>query len=292
MRRVRRGTTGLVWKNDVNRHGCGITRDGLLSGKHKCHQCERELEATDTVIYAFIGRGTMSAVSAYYCDECFKAITATSSTPRGSAGYCRICQKGKCEVRIPVRYNRNIWIHKACVPEISTAEVAPKEEVLKAAEKRSEERLKRARVRYCMRVKIPYDGHSLLLEKGSYLREEKGSIVCRVKVRPFDGKLVSVDTDQYPYVTLFRGYWCKKGRIFLEIEDYEKDVANPKVHHAKPLPDGFYESMLELQKELQRHYNVRGYPINERLDADFELRFLLKNGNTIEGMLDDLEEAK
>lgn len=284
------GRTGLIWKNDANRHGCGVTNEGLLSHKHRCKVCREEIEATDKVIYAYANRGTMMAISSYVHEGCLLTLRTQGGNGRN---ICRVCDKAPGDIYIPIRRGRGVWLHEACIPDINDDEVQPIEFVLKAVKKRSEDRLKRARMRYYMKVKHPYDGHTLLFDRDRPEKEE-GHDLYRVEVRPFDGKLVRIqDNDVYWLMPFESGHWTKEEKLRKKIEDRNKDNAkwNRPVLSEEEI-ETLIQQQLALQTELKKDYNARGYPIEERLDADFEMRYLLKHGNTLEGMRDDIQEAQ
>ena len=81
------------------------------------------------------------------------------------------------------------------------------------------------------------------------------------------------------------GRWVPEARLREQQEDASKS------QWRRDIPDKMIEEALKLQKLLQEHYDKKGLPIKERIDADYKLRFLIAHGNTLEGVVNDSKES-
>lgn len=264
VRKNNRGTTGIVIKNDVHARGCGVDRDGVHK-KHSCRECYRAFTDTEDVFYVFANRGTQSASSAYVHPGCvFKY-------KRPRSGYtCRICDKRGSDMRLNLSYSRGLWVHEACLDNVPR-ETVPVETIPERVRKRTLARFKRSTLRY-----------DLVIEDDGTLRLDKKSHGCTigVHVRALDGMLRYVCVKKGGGLILFTN---KRWIIPEELKMRQEEQRRAR----RLITDADITYALEIIRLLQKHYDKKGRPINGRLDADYNLRFLLKYGNSMEGMTND-----
>lgn len=267
MRKKKTGSTGIVIKNDVHARGCPLSKMGVAR-KHKCEVCKEVFSDTEDVYYAFSQRGTMSAASSYIHPACI-ATYRKQSTKGGL--YCRLCEKEEPDMRILTGHARGFWIHEACLENVDR-ETVPVETIPDRVRRRYEARFKRIELFYGVTM---FEDGSLYLDRNSRFSAE-----AQITVRMLDGKLKRA---YFNNVNLFiGGHWTAEedyGRLRKPEYDFERAVSEKQIAAAK-----------EWQEKLQKYYDKRGYPIGDRLDADFKLRFLLENGNSVEGIIYEATE--
>jgi len=267
--------TGFVLKNDVYARGTSVSKDGVLRDTKKCSECHQALDAKDLVYYVFSSRGTQAAQSRYVHVGC--EVKCRIEPHDNNRSVCRICNSGLgldgC-FKLP---NRNIYYHQSCLPKVSR-EVVSEVDLDEKIKKRAEERLKRGRLYYTIKV-LPYKGLDLVRKTHDSSEKDEMSIT----INPLDGRLKQVN---YGWgLSMFRhGYWV----IVYEIERY---MTHENIFTLRDFtPEQKQELITNIKNavaDLQKHYDKRGHPIGERLDADFQLRFLLEHGNSIEGIVNE-----
>lgn len=263
--------TGIVFKNDVHVHGSSVTRDGIVIRK-KCACCRKEIGDLETVYYVFRARGTASATACYVHIDCEKNYRFPPETNKRT--WCRICGKNEdLDGRMPP----GLFYHSACLPN-AKKETLPEEEIKRKLVKRTEGRFKRARLYYDIPI-MPYEGVKLHHTPRQWHRDDSA---VRVEARLLDGKIVQAS---FRRVYIFTsGHWNSVEEI--------KRQAVQDCFTRQPLTSKEIDALLQVYRDLQQHYDKRGRPIGERMDADFKLRFLLEHGTTVEGIINEAREKE
>jgi len=263
------GKTGFVLKNDIYAHGNVVSKEGVVKSK-KCMICHKEINAIEIVYYVFSARGTQSASSMYVHTECEPQCRIPIPI-RQSKSHCKTCNGSQNIDGCFLLPNRNIYYHQSCLPQ-TPCEVVPEAELEERLKKRAEGRLKRGEVYYTISLK-PYVGLDFLATNRRYPASEVNLFLT---IRPFDGRLSSVSVG---YCIFFSGGgWRPVRNAELDLSYFKFD---PKKR------EECIATILQAVRDLRKHYNARGRPIGERLDADIHLRFLLKHGHTMEQMVNE-----
>ena len=262
--------TGFVLKNDVYARGTSVSRDGVLRDTKRCDVCHQALDAKDLVYYVFSARGTQAAQSRYIHTEC--EVKCRIEPHNNNRSVCRICNSGLgldgC-FKLP---SRNIYYHQSCLSK-TPSEAVSVEDLDEKLQKRAEGRLKRGRLFYSVKV-LPYKGLDLVRE--TYCGS--GTDEISITINPLDGRLKEV---KYNYGA--RLFSCGHWTIKTEKEDLLHPAQSLSLKQWEELVKGIKEVLCDLQK----YYDRRGFPIGERLDADFQLRFLLEHGTSIDGVVSE-----
>jgi len=272
--------TGFVLKNDVYARGTSVSRDGVLQDTKRCNVCHQALDAKDLVYYVFSARGTQAAQSRYIHTEC--EVKCRIEPHNNNRSVCRICNSGLgldgC-FKLP---SRNIYYHQSCLSK-TPSEAVSVEDLDEKLQKRAEGRLKRGRLFYSVKV-LPYKGLDLVRE--TYCGS--GTDEISITINPLDGRLKEV---KYNYgARLFScGHWITKTEEdFYKAERYLLDGDSYDTHSlSREQRQELTRGIKEVLCDLQKHYDRRGFPIGERLDADFQLRFLLEHGTSIDGVVSE-----
>jgi len=275
--------TGFVLKNDVYARGTSVSRDGVLQDTKRCCKCNQALEAKDIVYYVFSARGTQAAQSRYIHRECEVGYRIEPFTNGKSV--CRICNSRIGLDGCFILPSRKIYYHQSCLSK-TPSEVVSETDLDEKLKKRAEGRMKRGRIYYSVKV-LPYKGLDLVRE--TYCGS--GTNEISITINPLDGRLKDV---HYNYgAQLFSyGHWITKiEEDFYEAERYILDgssygTQSLSLKQREELVTGIKGAFVDLQK----HYDKKGFPIGNRLDADFHLRFLLEHGNSIEGVINEAKK--
>jgi hypothetical protein len=259
------GTTGVVIKNDVHARGCSINQDGTLQWKHQCSHCCKAFTDTEDVYYVFAYRGTQSAVSAYYHPGC--AYLRKESQKRWT---CRLCGNKNSDLRLALPYRRGVWCHHKCLSNVSR-EIVPVDQIPERVRKRTRERLKRGVLHYAVTIQ-PYKGLVLLPSKVPC-----GDDNILVTVRTYDGKINSVQAPHGIGLTV-GGRWVSEDLLM-------EQIGSTVIPNKTTQQLG--QTLKQVLCDFREACDSCCRPKNGRLDSDFNLRFLLKYGNSIEGYIDE-----
>jgi len=278
---------GIVWKNNVNARA-GTTSDGVMQFKRHCSVCEKEIEDFETVLYCFLGRGTQSANAIYVHRECEQNYVGTKISKRVK---CRICEGGEnLDGVLPLNYDRKIFYHRSCLSKIES-ETIPLEKVRESATKRVKNRIAKVKVEYVMSLTPPYEG-LVLRQKGCADIDYYKDPHFNVCIRPIDGKLLWCYLKwQYARCFVFNE---KSWNPELKEEGGDTSILFTNIIERmgfQKFPKDSIEMYNEMYKstitDLQKRFDNVGQPIGPRLDIDFKIRFLLKHGCSLEGLLED-----
>jgi hypothetical protein len=273
---------GIVWKNNVNAHA-GATPDGVMQFKRHCSVCKKEIGDFETVLYCFLGRGTQSANAIYVHKECEQSYVGTKISKRVK---CRICEGGEnLDGVLPLNYDRKIFYHRSCLSKIES-ETVPLEKVRESATKRVKNRIAKVKVEYVVGLDFPYEG-LMLRQKGCANIDRYKDPHLNMCIRPIDGKLLWCLLEwQYARCFVFN----EEGWI-LGLNEEDKDSFTFSINALgrigfQKLPKDSIEVYKATIIDLQKHFDNAGQPIGPRLDIDFKIRFLLKHGCSLEGLLE------
>lgn len=269
------GNTGFVLKNDVYARGTNVSRDGVLQGTKRCNECHQGLDAKDIVYYVFSARGTQAAQSRYFhvgCEVKYRIEPLTNGK-----SICRICNGGLGLDGCFILPSRKIYYHQSCLSKVPS-EVVSVEDLDEKLQKRAEGRLKRGRLSYSVKV-LPYKGLDLVRETSC----GSGTDVISITINPLDGRLKDVHC-HFGARLFYYGHWTN------DYQETEEFIFHNPYHFTDRTIEEKQELLNNIKRaviDLQKHYDKKGFPIGERLDADFQLRFLLEHGTSIDGVVSE-----